>query len=88
MTRSLWAPSPPQLVSDVLEEHLSRNLGAQALLAMVDNTVRAREMPELMLEVLTGVAESASAIESERGESGEVIRDLLDGRLRGTFGLG
>jgi hypothetical protein len=51
---------------------------AHSILAMVENTVRAREMPELMMGVLSTVARNASAIESERGDAGEVIRAILE----------
>ena len=47
------------------------------VLRMVENTVRAREMPELMMQVLAHVARNCHAIESERGEASEAIPDIL-----------
>lgn len=49
----------------------------KALLAMVDNTVRARDNPEMMLQTLAKVARSANAIESDRGEARKVIADIV-----------
>ena len=56
--------------------HLSRGDGVLALLA---NTVPARERPEQALRALTRAVDGAVVLEGERGEAVEVVEQLLHG---------
>ena len=50
---------------------------AEALLGLVENAVQPREQLELMLEILTNIAGSATAIASDRGDTDAVLLDLV-----------
>jgi hypothetical protein len=53
---------------------------AQALLALMDNTVAARREPQYTMPILRRVVLNARAIQSQRGEASRVARALLHGR--------
>jgi hypothetical protein len=50
---------------------------AQAVMALVDNTVLAIERPQLMLETMTRAASGALALKGPRGEADRVAASLL-----------
>ena len=50
---------------------------AQALLALMDNTVAARRDPHVSMPILRAVAAAAAAVRGKRGEAGAVAAALL-----------